>query len=81
MRLCGYCSARDMTQACCERGYLQAVEAPCEDTAPYAMFRFNGEVVILTRRQFVEATGTPCKCGSCLCCRAKEYEKEVKSGR
>jgi len=54
---------------------LQEAVAP----VPYAQFRFHGEVVSMNQNQFEEATrtGIKCKCNSCLCCRAYEYQREV----
>lgn len=45
---------------------------------PYASFRFNGEVVNLDERRFVQAVydGRACGCRSCLACRALEYWRD-----
>ena len=77
MRLCGYCSGRDVTNDRCVHGYLQGITAPCSDVAPYAMFRFHNEVLILTLRQWEEALDTKCSCEDCVCCRAKEYAVDI----
>lgn len=49
-----------------------------DPTAPYAMFRFNGEVVVMNKDQFMQALADSrlCKCNSCLCCRVREYRSE-----
>jgi hypothetical protein len=50
-----------------------------EFARPYVQFRFHGEVVSFTRRQFeqVKFDAGCCRCGDCLCCRALEYYKEI----
>ena len=47
---------------------------------PYAQFRFDGQVMNLTRHQFEQAVrdAKHCRCGTCLCCRALEYQQEAK---
>jgi hypothetical protein len=47
---------------------------------PYVQFRFNGEVVKLSKEQFEQCLRDArlCRCGACLCCRAEEYYNEVK---
>ena len=44
--------------------------------APFAQFRYEGEIVSLTEWQFTQALVGDCDCGKCLACRAKEYSKE-----
>jgi threonine dehydrogenase-like Zn-dependent dehydrogenase len=45
---------------------------------PYAMFRFDGEVVEMEREEFEDAVavGKDCECGKCINCRAFAYYKE-----
>jgi len=74
-RACGFCSARVVTSDFCTLGFMQGIDAPCRATAPYAVFRFNGEIELLTYAQFLEAYKTPCTCNTCLCCRVKDYAK------
>lgn len=45
---------------------------------PYALFRVHGKIESLTRAQFEQALRDArlCRCGECLCCRAKQYAEE-----
>ena len=47
---------------------------------PFAMFRYNGEVITLNERQFKQAVadGRICRCKDCLACRALEYYNETR---
>ena len=53
------------------------------EPTPFASFRFHGEVVSLTPAQFEQALrdAVKCRCGDCLCCRAREYANETRYGR
>lgn len=46
---------------------------------PFAAFRFNGEVIQMTRAQFDQAVrdSRHCSCKSCLVCRAAEYARSA----
>lgn len=48
-------------------------------STPFALFRFNNELIQLTERQFNQAIndGILCKCNKCLACRAVVYHREV----
>lgn len=50
-----------------------------KQNVPYAMFRFNGQVVELTEAQTEQALrdSRHCNCKECLVCRVKEYMKVV----
>lgn len=74
-RACGFCCARDVMSDFCSQGFLQNIDAPCIDTAPYTVFRFHGKVELMTYRQFLEAYKTPCTCENCLRCHVKEYAR------
>lgn len=45
---------------------------------PYALFRVYGKEVALSRPQFEQAQrdAAHCRCGECLCCRARAYAQE-----
>ena len=49
------------------------------DNPPYAMFRFNGEVICMTEYQVKQAQADAkiCRCGSCLACRTVEYLRDA----
>lgn len=46
---------------------------------PYALFRFNGKQIAMNERQFKQAVadGKICRCGTCLACRAAEYQRDA----
>ena len=50
------------------------------DSFPYAQFRFNGQIVKMTKAMFEQALrdSRHCKCNSCLICRVREYYEETK---
>ncbi len=47
---------------------------------PFAMFRYRGEVIEMTREQFEQALRDArlCRCGDCLVCRAAGYDREAR---
>ena len=48
---------------------------------PFAIFRYRGEVVEMTRDQFHRALRDAmlCRCGDCLACRAAGYHRDAQS--
>ena len=38
-RLCGYCKYRDVMSSFCKRGWLQGIDALCEQNAPWAIVK------------------------------------------
>lgn len=46
---------------------------------PFAMFRFDGEVVEMTKAQFDQALrdSRHCSCKACLVCRVAEYARSA----
>ena len=48
-------------------------------SAPFAVFRFCGQVSSLDRASFerLAVRGAECKCAECLACRAYSYLREV----
>ena len=46
-----------------------------QNNIPYVMFRFNGEVITLTKNQFENAVrdSIHCNCKDCLVCTALDY--------
>lgn len=46
---------------------------------PYVQFRVNGSIVSMTRPQYEQALRDAklCRCGTCVCCEAVRYHREV----
>ena len=46
----------------------------------YATFRFNARTVTLNERQYKQALADSqyCRCGQCLVCRVREYDRDAK---
>lgn len=43
---------------------------------PFVMFRYRGEVIEMTREQYLQALRDAllCRCGNCLACRAAGFD-------